>query len=124
MTERITAAEFKAGETPRKYRNEPVTVRGIRFDSKREANRWLVLCQMERDGEIRDLRRQVPIMLQGRDGPMMSRTGRQMRLTVDFSYVERKTGLTIYEDAKGKPTRDYEVRRAAAAAQGIEVLES
>jgi hypothetical protein len=38
---RITAAEFHdesaKPKKPRKYRNEPVVVDGIRFDSKREA---------------------------------------------------------------------------------------
>jgi hypothetical protein len=40
-----------------------------------------------------------------------------------FAYTDLRTGRTIYEDAKGVPTRDYEVRRAVAAAQGIEVIE-
>lgn len=108
----------------RKFRNQTATVCGRRFDSKREANRYLVLRQMERDGEIADLQCQVPLMLEGRNGPLRTRTGRQMRLTVDFSYTDRKTGLTVYEDAKGTPTRDYEVRRAVAQAMGIEVVES
>jgi hypothetical protein len=46
-----------------------------------------------------------------------------MRITVDFGYVEVLPGLTIYEDAKGKPTRDYEVRRSVAGAQGVEIVE-
>ncbi len=78
---------------------------------------------MARAGEITDLRRQVPLLLEGHAGPLLTRTGRRMRLTVDFTYTDMNTGLTIYEDAKGFATRDYEVRRAVAAAQGIEVIE-
>jgi len=106
-----------------KYSAQRTMLDGIKFDSKREARRWAELCLLERAGEIADLRRQVPLELEGRDGPLLTRTGRHMRLTVDFVYVDKRTGLTVYEDAKGVPTRDYEVRRAVAAAQGVEVIE-
>ena len=127
MSERMTAADLRAHlRTPprNKYGAQPVEVDGIRFDSKREAKRYTELRALERAGQIRDLQLQVPIMLEGRDGPVLSRTGRQMRLTVDFAYVEVATGLRVFEDAKGKPTRYYEVRRGVAAAQGVEVRET
>jgi hypothetical protein len=39
--------------------------------------------------------------------------------------IHRRLGwATVYEDAKGHPTRDYEVRRAVAQAMGIEVIET
>lgn len=126
MVERITAAELhdlQAAPKGNKYGAQRVVVDGITFDSKHEAGRWGQLRLLVRAGKIRDLQRQVPIMLEGRDGPVKSRKGRQMRLTVDFSYVDCETGLTIFEDAKGSPTRDYEVRRGVAAAQGVEVVE-
>lgn len=126
MTDRISAAELRAmQEQPKnqKYSAQRITVDGITFDSKREAKRWAELKLLEQAGEIIDLRRQVVVPLEGRDGPLLARKGRQMRITVDFGYVEVATGLTIYEDAKGMPTRDYEVRRAVAAAQGVEVRE-
>ena len=106
-----------------KYAAKRTELDGIPFDSKREALRWAQLCLLERAGVIADLRRQVVLELEGRDGPLLTRTGRRMRLTVDFAYTDLSTGRTIYEDAKGMPTRDYEVRRAVAAAQGIEVIE-
>jgi hypothetical protein len=129
--ERMSAAEFnlaqiaKAAGTPAgsKYRAETVIVDGIRFDSKHEARRWAQLQLLVRAGVIRDLKRQVAIMLEGRDGPVLTRTGKHMRLTLDFSYIEVATGLQVFEDPKGMPTRDYEVRRAIAAAQGVTVIE-
>ncbi len=103
----------------------PTVVDGIRFPSVREARRWSELRLLEMSGEIRNLKRQVKIDLQGRDGPLKTRTGRQMRLTVDFVYEDKRLGwAVVYEDAKGKPTRDYEVRRAVAQAMGIEVVET
>jgi len=126
MTERMTTSEFRQIDRKRgkqKYNAQRTTVDGITFDSAKEARRWQELRLLERAGEITDLRRQVVVPLDGRNGPLLTRTGRKMRLTVDFAYTDLKTGLTIYEDAKGMPTRDYEVRRAVAAAQGVEVIE-
>ena len=128
---RMSAKEYRdqaGGPTNNKFGAQRVTVDGISFDSKREANRWLELRNLERAGQITDLRRQVAIELHGRDGPLLTRTGRKMRITVDFAYVdlrnEATAGITTYEDAKGNPTRDYEVRRAVAAAQGVEIAET
>lgn len=107
----------------RKFGNIPVVFDGIRFDSQREMGRYVELKHLEKCGVISHLKLQVPIMLEGRDGPLLTRTGRKMRLTVDFTYTDTVTGLTIFEDAKGKPTRDYEVRKAVAGAMGIAVVE-
>lgn len=102
----------------------PTTVDDIRFDSAREARRYGELKLLERAGEIANLRRQVPIHLEGRDGPVKTDRGRQMRLTVDFVYEDRRLGgATVYEEVKGHATRDYLVRKAVAAAMGIEVRE-
>ena len=130
MTERVTAKQFKAMRpdgAANKYGAEKVTVDGIRFDSKREANRWIYLKSLERDGKITDLRRQVPIHLFGRDGPLLTPAGRPMRYVADFRYVdlsdEATAGLTVFEDAKGHPTKDYLIKKAVAAAQGVEIVE-
>lgn len=101
------------------------TVDGIKFPSLKEARRWGELRLMERAGEIRGLRRQVKIDLQGQNGPLRTRTGKAMKLTVDFVYEDRRLNWAqVYEDSKGTPTRDYEVRRAVAQAMGIEVTET
>lgn len=101
------------------------TVDGIEFDSMREARRYGELKMLERAGEIRNLRLQVPVMLEGKNGPLKTRTGKAMRLTVDFVYEDKHLDWAeVYEDSKGKPTRDYEVRRAVAQAMGYEIKES
>ena len=125
MTERIKASDLPRaqGAATNKYGARPAAVDGIRFDSQHEARRWAQLRLLEQGGEITDLQRQVPLILQGRDDVLRGRAGRPMRITVDFSYVDIRTGLRVYEDAKGMPTRDYEVRRAVAAAQGVEIVE-
>lgn len=128
MSNRMSAAEFQDAQrgvsaAPSKYGAQPVTVDGIRFDSKREARRWGELQLLEKAGKIRDLKRQVVLKLEGRDGPLLTRTGRRMRITLDFGYIEVANERQVYADAKGMATRDYEVRRAVAAAQGVEIIE-
>ena len=125
MVDRMTAADFRAQQTApsRKYGNETVTVKGIQFDSAREARRWIVLCDMQNKGQIRDLERQVTIHLQGRDGPLLTATGRAMRYIADFVYVCQDTGLTVYEDAKGFATAEYKVKAAVVRAMGVDLVE-
>ncbi|MDZ7905151.1 MAG: DUF1064 domain-containing protein [Cypionkella sp.] len=108
-----------------KYRAKPQIIDGIRFASKKEAKRYTELMLLQRLGEIRNLRLQVPIMLEGRDGPVRARSGRQMRLTVDFAYEDRLLNwATVFEDSKGYATRDYEVRKGVAEARGYRILET
>ena len=98
---------------------------GITHASGKEARRWGELLLLERAGEIRKLRRQVAIKLVGQHGPINTSTGRQMRLTVDFAYEDKRLDwLTVYEESKGMRTRDYDVRVAVARAMGIAVKET
>lgn len=106
-----------------KYRAQKTTVDGITFDSKREAKRYSELKLLERLGQISNLELQVVYPLEGRDGPLLTRTGRKMRITVDFRYWDNNLNIEVIEDAKGTPTRDYEVRKAVLAAQGVEIVE-
>ena len=105
-----------------KYGAKKVVLDGITFDSQKEARRWSELKLLEKAGEITDLRRQVVIKLMGQHRPLYTRSGRQMRITVDFAYIEG--GQQVYEDSKGVPTRDYEVRKAVAEAMGYSIRET
>lgn len=102
-----------------KYGAKKTQVGEVTFDSKREAARWMELQLLERAGEISNLRRQVKIDLMGQHRPLYTRTGRKMRLTMDFAYVE--DGIEVLEDAKGMWTRDFEVRYAVAIAMGLNI---
>lgn len=117
---KIAPSSFRRG-SKNKYGAKPTQIGDITFDSKLEAQRWCELQLLERGREILDLRRQVAIELLGQFRPLFTRTGRKMKLTFDFAYIE--DGVQIYEDAKGMPTRDYEVRVAVARAMGLEIRE-
>lgn len=111
--------------TPTKYKAKPETIDGHRFPSKKEAARYRQLIMLQRAGEIRNLELQVPIMLEGKTGPLKTRTGRKMRLTVDFAYEDRRLDWAmVYEDCKGMATRDYEVRKAVAECMGYRITET
>ena len=117
----IPAKYFSKGSR-NKYFAKKTIVGDIHFDSKKEANRWIELQLLERVREISELQRQVKIELIGQHGPLLTRTGRKMRFTVDFVYTEKD--VVIYEDVKGYATRDYEVRVAVVRAMGLEVKET
>lgn len=90
-----------------KYHAKKTCVDGITFDSKREADRYLVLKSMEEDGAIEDLRRQVRYELV----PAFDVDGRHCRpvyYVADFVYVEG--GKEVVEDVKGMRTDVYRLK--------------
>ena len=100
----------------RKYGNVPTETDGIRFASKREAERWATLRLKERLGEIRHLARQIryPLVVAGQPIAVY---------VADFVY-ELPDGRQVVEDAKGFRLREYVLkRRLMLACHGIEIQE-
>lgn len=92
-----------------KYHAKRTSVDGIVFDSKREADRYLVLKGMEEDGSIEDLRRQVRYELV----PAFDVDGKHYRpvfYVADFVYVDKETGKEVVEDVKGMRTDVYRLK--------------
>jgi hypothetical protein len=83
-----------------KYHARKTKVRGIRFDSKKEAERFLELKMLERGGVIRNLERQVHFTLidahRRKDGTLE----RRCEYVADFVY-EEENGEKVVEDVKG-----------------------
>ena len=125
MTERIPASAYHAHMKP----NKTGRIKGTRrtkigdmtFDSELEARWWALLAAMDRAGKITDLRRQVNIPLMGRDGPILTPTGRRMHYVADFVWIE--DGKRQVADAKGHRTETYLIKRAILAAMGITIRE-
>ncbi|MBO9430595.1 DUF1064 domain-containing protein [Sulfitobacter sp. R18_1] len=131
MTERITAADYRKQQQPstgadkgRVRGTKRVTVGEIDFDSQREANRFGELRHLERAGIIENLRLQVPFELQGKDGPILTPTGRVMIYKADFVYFDKRINAEVVEDSKGHPTDTFIMKKAILAAQGVEVVET
>ena len=90
-----------------KYHAKKTVVDGITFDSKREADRYLVLKGMEEDGAIEGLRRQVRYELV----PAFDVDGKHYRpiyYVADFVY--REDGREVVEDVKGMRTDTYRLK--------------
>ncbi len=122
---RMTAAQLIEMQKPKAAKGrvrgtEPTEINGIKFDSKGEAARWVHLRSRERMGIITDLRRQVAFVLQGRDGPILTPTGRPMTYRADFAYRD-SLGSEVIEDYKGWATDVFALKRAILEAQGVTI---
>lgn len=100
---RMSAAEYHEASKPakpRKYRNTPTEVDGIRFASKKEARRYVYLKALERDGEIRNLRVQprYPLVVDA----MVICT-----YVADFEYEFEVLPRLVTEDVKGVKTPEF-----------------
>ena len=91
-----------------KYHAKKVTVDGIEFDSRKEANRYFELLTMQKAGLIRDLERQPEFELIPKCGKE-----RAAKYHADFAYIDLATGKLVVEDVKSRATktRDYILRR-------------
>lgn len=103
-----------------KYHNHKIYLSGMKFDSKKEAMRWVELNHLQDAGEITNLRRQVKFVLipAQREGETITARGiqrpgklieREVFYVADFCYEE--DGKTVVEDVKGMKTDVYIIKR-------------
>lgn len=117
-----------------KYHAKKVTICGITFDSKKEGMRWLLLKDMERNGEIANLQRQVPfellppiyedvtVHLKTKDKIERRLKQRSVNYIADFTYT--KDGRQVVEDTKGMRLPEYILKKKMMLALlNIEVIE-
>lgn len=103
-----------------KYRNQACEHDGIKFDSRRERDRWIELSRQLAAGEISELERQVvfvladAVVIDGRKKPAL-------RYVADFVY--ERAGKTVIEDVKGMVTREYRIKRHLMAVRGLQIVE-
>ena len=92
-----------------KFNNQKIVTPDGKFDSKKEYKRWLELKEMEAQGKITNLMRQVPFELV----PHQKHNGKVIELAVkyyaDFTY--EVDGVRIVEDTKGVKTDVYKIKR-------------
>lgn len=103
-----------------KYHNRKVTINGVTFDSKKEANRYQELKLMEKAGEISGLQLQVKYVLIpvqrepdtiGKHGGIKKGKLIERECTYIADFVYQKDGETVVEDAKGMRTEVYNIKR-------------
>jgi Protein of unknown function (DUF1064) len=108
-------ADVKPAAKPSKMHNVPTIVDGVRFSSKREAERWKQLVLLQASGRISELQRQVPFRLEV-NGILIC------RYYADFCY--RQDGRRVIEDAKGFRTPTYQLKCKLMAALGNRIVET
>lgn len=109
----LTRAEYQNLISGQKYYAKKTTIHGIRFDSKKEAERYLVLKDLEKQGEIKNLRLQVPFVLIPSQKDENGKTiERPCKYIADFVYTD-KDGHEVVEDVKSRATRtpEYRIKR-------------
>lgn len=92
-----------------KYRNKKQLYKGIKFDSKKELQRYLILEEMQMKKLIYDLEVH-PVF------PLLVNGVKIGRYTADFKY-KNANGEEVIEDVKSKitKTRDYMLRKKILA---------
>ena len=116
------------------------------YQSRKEFNRWHVLNQAQKAGQIRNLRRQVPFTFEfemvtglvSQDVVLMAGK-RKLTYVADFVYEENSGGysepphagplktvwLEVVEDCKGARTPVYKIKKELMrVVNGIEIRES
>jgi len=105
-----------------KYRSQKCEYEGKKFDSKKEMLRYIYLSQLEKAGEIKDLRCQVRFELlpsQRIEGKVVERP---VYYIADFVYTQN--GEEVVEDTKGMRTREYVIKRKLMLQRyGIRIIE-
>lgn len=123
----------------RKYHNQKTEVCGIKFDSKKEANYYLLLKEREEKGEILNLKRQVkfeliPSIWREEVKQLKTKTKIVRRCIqkatsyiADFVYTDPATEEDVVIDVKSKVTRmnaEYRLKKKMMLAfKGIEIKE-
>lgn len=111
----------------RKYKNTPVIVDGIKFDSKKEAAYYGTLKLLEAAGEVMLIEvhpvfkfeiNGVPVRIPSKKNPK----GRQAKYTADFRFYDQKIREWRVIDTKGCDTGASKLRRAfVKAIWGVDV---
>ena len=107
----------QAMKKERKYHNIPAEVNNIRFDSRKEASRYIELMSLQKAGKIRNLKLQAQYTLQESYITDTGERVRAIRYVADFAY-ERPTAdgpgwVPVVEDVKSTATRTakYEMKK-------------
>lgn len=106
----------------RKYRNKKTVIDGITFDSKHEAERYIVLKAMQKRGEISDLvlQKKFVVIRSQRAPDTVDARGRKVKGKViekeasyyaDFVYYDNSKEEFVVEDAKGVKTEAYKLKK-------------
>lgn len=107
---KILEREGRGAERPektgkKKYGNRVTFVGGVKFDSVREAERYIVLITQLREGKIEKLKLQPEFTITESYRMPDGRLVKAQRYRADFSYTVRESGEYVVEDVKTEATK-------------------
>lgn len=106
-----------------KYHNSRTVVDNIKFDSKKEASRYLELKMLEKAKKISNLELQVPFEIVPAI-KINGRTNRKVVYVADFVYFD-ENGKRVVEDVKGVKTEVYKLKKKLMAwIHNVDILET
>lgn len=111
MTNRSYGKTYLTKLKENKYHNIKTQLNGIKFDSKKERDWYMVLINYQRNGRVSELELQKPFLLQ--EG-FVDNTGKKQRpitYIADFFYYDNKLKCYVAEDVKSEATRKDKVYR-------------
>ena len=118
---KINGLKLKLGRK-NKFGNKKTEIDGIVFDPKKEAERYQVLKQFEKQGKINGLKLQQEFILI----PQVVLDGKKqkpVKYKADFCYSV--DGNDIVEDVKGWKTPEYKIKRKLMKfVHGVEIFEN
>lgn len=96
-----------------KYHNQLTEIDGIKFHSRKESERYIILKLMEKSGGISNLQLQKKYVLIPKISAIkgVQKGQRECCYIADFVYVDNKTGETVVEDVKGIKTEVYKIKK-------------
>lgn len=93
-----------------KYHAKKTVIDGMMFDSRKEAQRYIYLKALQKQGHISELDRQVKFVLipaqRDTSGKLVER---ECAYKADFVYM--RDGVKVVEDVKGVRTPEYIIKR-------------
>ena len=120
-----------------KFGNKHTAVDGIVFDSIREARYYIFLRDLQRKGEISNLRMQVPyelipavyreetVQLKTKTKTVTRCVQKAVHYIADFVYTDNETGAEMVVDTKGFRTKEYVLKKKMMLAfKGIAIVEA
>ena len=106
-----------------KYNNTKVEYKGIRFDSIKEMKHYQLLEYLQKIGEIKELKLQVPYELIPKY-KINNKTVRKTSYVADFTYITTKDDKLHIVDTKGFKTDVYRLKKKLFEYKyGVEVEE-
>lgn len=107
---KMASSYYKPIGTYTKYHNTKVIYKGIKFDSKRERNRYKELVLLKNAEIISSLELQKKFELQ----PSYKKNGKTIRsisYIADFYYYDNVKRQYVVEDTKGVKTDVYKIKK-------------